>query len=736
MPKKRFRQQLDDFVKVTQPFAWWFQLLPVLLQASMFIISLVFPRTAGLLMIMLMLLVFVVDMVAYSLYAAGFDDADKPKRLIWAKISGLIVFEYAVLTPFLYLTHRFGTYKIMFAALLFFALPMILVYVMASNSETGKKIWAAIGSIAVQPSEESTKEDGDLVLCVDKEIDENQKASGIPFLSKQFLEEKAKVIIPYKDRFLHMLILGPTGAGKTSQVLLPMIRQDLQNSKAGVIVMDPKGDLARSTYFMSLFYGRPAKLFDPELDNCLRFNPLAGREDRVVANMQKTFTIMMADSSDYFQNMTSQCVGNTAYLLKRLDRFYGQPGKYATLLNMSAIIQDIGDEGRSLVNEFAKLKENPNFAMDNNERRQNNEIVAYFTQKYFVERSKEFEACTGLRSQLSSLCSNEYLRNVLNPDISKGEKNDIDFDKALEDGEVLCISTAQGLLGQMSGFIGYFLTLQLQASVLRRPGNEDTRRPCFLYIDEFQTYANMGFADMLTQGRSYRVAVHLATQARAQIGMNAGRDGKTFTDLVSTNARSVVIFPGLSPDDALYYSKKFGEYEKEEVEVNITRKKFSLLSGGFDKLGHPSENIRHTKKMVANFTPTDITYQRFGEIVFSIVQEGTLRPARVGKIRYIPSDLKKYLDNNINSYVAEHRKLSADEAFENKKAHDVNSFVMEDGTLNDDGSFTPVERTQPKPSGVPAGSGIQFDFSQESPPYDDNDSGTYNVNDDLFAQEV
>lgn len=58
------------------------------------------------------------------------------------------------------------------------------------------------------------------------------------------------VILPAKDRFLHMLILGPTGCGKTSQSIIPMIWRDINNPEKinekhlGVTVLEPKGDLA------------------------------------------------------------------------------------------------------------------------------------------------------------------------------------------------------------------------------------------------------------------------------------------------------------------------------------------------------------------------------------------------------------------------------------------------------------------------------------------------------------
>ena len=93
----------------------------------------------------------------------------------------------------------------------------------------------------------------------------------------------------------------------------------------------------------------------------------------------------------------------------------------------------------------------------------------------------------------------------------------MDFDEHLAKGGILCITTAQGKLRDLGRFLGYFVILNFQSSVFKREGNENTRKPHFLYIDEFQVYSNPGFADMLTQGRSYRVASHLATQNRALI---------------------------------------------------------------------------------------------------------------------------------------------------------------------------------------------------------------------------
>ena len=232
----------------------------------------------------------------------------------------------------------------------------------------------------------------------------------------------------------------------------------------------------------------------------------------------------------------------------------------------------------------------------------------------------------------------------------------IDFDKHLADGGIICISTAQGTLRDLGKYLGYFIILQLQSSVFRRPGNENTRRAHMLYIDEFQTYSNPGFSDMLTQGRSYRVASHLATQARAQMAMGGGKDGKNFVELVSTNARNIVLYPGCSKDDAEYYSKQFGEYEKTEVQIGKSYKTFNLLTGGLDKLGHPTETIREAKKMTAIFSPSDLIYRPFGEIVYCIIKKNSIQTPKVGQIEYIPRELNEELDKMVDKYIEEHLK--------------------------------------------------------------------------------
>lgn len=451
-------------------------------------------------------------------------------------------------------------------------------------------------------------------------------------------DTKKPVIWNFKDRFLHMLILGPTGSGKTSQTIIPFINQDIQNMEGGITVIEPKGDLAEKVYSMAEHYGRKAVYFNPILPNCPYFNPLFGKESDVIENMSTTFKMLSADSPQFFLDMNDTLIRNSLKVLKRLY------GNKANLIEFSRLVQNSGGLGRKMIQQFSRLPaETPDIA------KENADIAAWFLSDYFAERSKTYEHCSGLRSQISKIISNPHLRRVLNP--PNGE-NDIDFDKHLEEGTVITISTAQGELQDLGKFLGYFVILQFQSAVFRRPGTENTRRAHFLYIDEFQTYANAGFANMLTQGRSYRVASHLATQNRALIGMNAGKDAKTFIELVSTNARNVVIYPGANAIDADYYSKQFGQVMKSTTQIGITRQKFNPLKG-IKPMNYDSESIREVEKLEFRFTPTDIIYRPFGEITYCLIENNSVGEPGVANIEYIPRELNEKLDEMVEEYKKE-----------------------------------------------------------------------------------
>lgn len=540
---------------------------------------------------------------------------DKNKSLFLLKIS-VVIFVISVANVPLAMIKTSGLLvpKILYAMV---NVCLIFISYLLLTNNSINKLFSTILEVDINSFDsENNKNVGDIEIC------KNIK-TGKP------------VIIPREDRYLHTLILGPTGSGKTSQELLPMLNQDMVNLNMGITVIEPKSDLAEKVYALAKLNNRKCIYFNPIAPDCPYFNPLYGEEDEVVENMATTFNMLNADSKQYFKDMNEQLVRNSLKVLKRLY------GNKATLIDLSRLIQNSGGTGREIVLEFTKIP------ADSEEiAKENTDLASWFLNDYLNERSKTYENTSGIRSQITKITSNNYLRRVLNP--PNGE-NDIDFDKHLAEGGVLAITTAQGALRDLGKYLGYFIILQFQSAVFRRPGNEDTRTDHSLYIDEFQAYSNPGFADMLTQGRSYRVASHLATQNRALIGMGSGMDGKSFIELVSTNARNIIIFPGGNASDADYYSKQFGEVERTKVEKGISRKKFNPLYG-FDRLGYPSETLRETTKKEAVFSPTDIMYRPFGEITYCIVQNKTLQVPDAGKVTFLSKEVSRSINEVVDDY--------------------------------------------------------------------------------------
>lgn len=91
--------------------------------------------------------------------------------------------------------------------------------------------------------------------------------------------------------------------------------------------------------------------------------------------------------------------------------------KYANLINLSRLLQNSGGQGREMVNEFTKIG-----STTEAEAKENADIATWFLNDYFPERSKNYENTSGVRSQVAKLVGNEYLREVLNPDVDNGEK--------------------------------------------------------------------------------------------------------------------------------------------------------------------------------------------------------------------------------------------------------------------------------------------------------------------------
>ena len=343
------------------------------------------------------------------------------------------------------------------------------------------------------------------------------------------------IVLKHEDRYLHMLVAGTTGTGKTSRVLKPMIWQDLQAIKAGkkmgITVIEPKGDFAADVARMCEDLEIPHLFINPENPGSPRFNPLEGDPVTAAEITRTVFAALFGKQEAFFALNQAIAARNIVLLLKAVK------GDDVDLMDMANALRDYSYM-RNLVTQLERKDGR-------------SPLVDYFKAEVLgmEEKAKQFQL--GLRLQLDNIINNRMLSNVL------CGKSDLDLDKHLEEGGVLIANTCLGTLGALGDAFGQFLIMHFQNAVFRRPSSPSAT-PHMLYVDEFPRYVNADFERLLAIGRSFRCGACLAVQTTAQIQLE---ERKAFKDTILETCRNKVVLNLGSADDAERFASEFGRDE-------------------------------------------------------------------------------------------------------------------------------------------------------------------------------
>lgn len=267
----------------------------------------------------------------------------------------------------------------------------------------------------------------------------------------------------------------------------------------------------------------------------------------------------------------------------------------------------------------------------------------------------------GAITQLNNLIRHPGLKAAL-----CGKDNIIDFDKALENGSVITACSRKGELGilQAKAF-GMFFILQFQDAVLRRKGNEDSRTPHFLYIDEFPEYITKDMEVMFTLFRKYRCGVTVAIQNLSQLE-KSGKD--YYRQVVLANTKTQVVFGDTVPEDSHYWDEAFGLEKKPDKESSFKISK----DGDLDK--HTSLQIK--KKSRADWYK--IANQGFGAVYYKTKNAKGKTVFGQGKTEFLNSKYKE------KAYV---QKFNFEKYMMSKPDNPTITIDDSDNTTNDDNLF-------------------------------------------------
>lgn len=123
---------------------------------------------------------------------------------------------------------------------------------------------------------------------------------------------------------------------------------------------------------------------------------------------------------------------------------------------------------------------------------------------------------------MGSWLSSKFTDFIFDPrlmGIFSQKRSTVDFQKIMNEGKILLINLAKGLLGDSnSRFLGLILMAKIQAELMKRAKIPQSKRnPFYLYVDEFQSLATENFTVLLSEARKFGLGLILANQFISQI---------------------------------------------------------------------------------------------------------------------------------------------------------------------------------------------------------------------------
>jgi len=294
--------------------------------------------------------------------------------------------------------------------------------------------------------------------------------------------------IKAKDRQRHMYVVGKTGMGK-STLLENMAVQDIQNGE-GMAFIDPHGSAAEVLLkYVPEHRVNDVVYFAPfDLDNPISFNVMedVGQDKRhlVVSGLMSTFKKIWVDA--WSARMEYILTNALLVLIEYPD---------TTLLSVNRIFND--KAYRLKVVDYCTDPAVKSFWVDE---------FANYTERFAAE------ALPAIQNKIGQFTGNPLIRNIIGQPHSS-----FDFREMMDQQKIVIMNLSKGLIGETNAnLLGSMLTTRIYLAAMSRanlPVAEMKKMPNFyFYVDEFQSFANATFANILSEARKYHLNLIIAHQ--------------------------------------------------------------------------------------------------------------------------------------------------------------------------------------------------------------------------------
>jgi len=294
--------------------------------------------------------------------------------------------------------------------------------------------------------------------------------------------------IKAKDRQRHVYVIGKTGMGK-STMLENMAVQDIQNGE-GLAFIDPHGSTAEKLLdFIPEHRVKDVLYFAPfDTDNPVSFNVMedvgADKRHLVVSGLMSVFKKIWLDA---WSARMEYILSNTLLALLEYPD--------STLLGVNRMLSD---------KEYRKK------VIDNI----TDPAVKSFWVDEFLKYNERYmqEAGDAIKNKVGQFTANPVIRNIIGQ-----PKSSFDLRKIMDEKKIIIMNLSKGLIGETNAnLLGSMLTTRIYLAAMSRadlPQLQMQEAPNFyFYVDEFQSFANSTFANILSEARKYKLNLTIAHQ--------------------------------------------------------------------------------------------------------------------------------------------------------------------------------------------------------------------------------
>ncbi|MDO8430631.1 MAG: TraM recognition domain-containing protein, partial [Candidatus Taylorbacteria bacterium] len=189
-------------------------------------------------------------------------------------------------------------------------------------------------------------------------------------------------------------------------------------------------------------------------------------------------------------------------------------------------------------------------------------VKAFWVQEFanYTERMAA-EAVPAIQNKIGQFTANALIRNMIGQ-----PKSSFDIRKMMDSGKIFIINLSKGRIGESNAnLLGGMIITKIYLAALSRADIPDrvlkTLPNFYLFVDEFQSFANESFADILSEARKYKLNLTMAHQYIEQME-------EEVRDAVFGNVGTMIIFR-VGAFDAEVLEKEFAPQFTAEDIVNL-----------------------------------------------------------------------------------------------------------------------------------------------------------------------